>query len=736
MIKIKKIVLENFKSFGGRVEIKLMDKLNLIIGPNGSGKSNVSEAISFVLGIMSKKGLRTEKLAHLIFNGGKNGKPSNYASVKLVFSNEDKIFPVEEDFLEISRKVTQDGSSDYLINGKKSTRTEIINLLDYAGIDPEGFNMVMQGNIAKFVDMSSSDRAEIIKNISGISTYEEKKDKAMKELAQVDEKVKETNILLRERQKHLDELKKEKRVAEQYKSTKDELRETKGRLVFKNLDIKKNELVDIEAKSEELREKVRQKTQEINEYSINIKKLEGNIEEINKNLGLAGAEKKKELDDKLKAIKDEINQLDTNAKSHINEISRIKNRDAQITVNINEFEKETEKIKNDIESYKKDIEKINNELKVYKTDASSNKEITYFEIKSRINELKEQLVEKKSKKDELSNKSEDLNRLKESQEELISKNSMLENVYEKLEAEMNVNSDLALKLEQASNRVNDLRTKLDRLNIKKDIAMHKGGGGLKELLNAKIEGVYGTVAELCKADSRYELPIRVAMASKLMNVVVKDEDTATKCINFLRSNKLGVITFLPLTKIKGSELPKGFRIFEGVIEFAINLIDFDLKYKNIFEYALRDTLIVKDIDSAKKVGIGNVRMVTLNGDLIEKSGSITGGYRTERPVVSINSNVGNESIEALNADLSKIESIRSRISASKTDNDNNIISLREKRASLETEILGLNKIIENLSIKCKGFDGRLLEKLNNEMEALNDELTIKNEQAKDYEKTF
>jgi chromosome segregation protein len=736
MIKIKKIVLENFKSFGGRVEIKFMDKLNLIIGPNGSGKSNVSEAISFVLGIMSKKGLRTEKLSHLIFNGGKNGKPANSASVKIFFSNEDKIFPVEEDFVEISRKVSADGNSDYMINGKKTTRTEILNLLDYAGIDPDGFNMVMQGTIAKFVDMSSMERAEIIKNISGISTYEEKKEKALKELEQVNGKVKETNILLKERQKHLDELRKEKRVAEQFKSTKDELRETKGRLVFKNLDIKKNELDDISKKANELQEKVIIKTKEISEYSLNIKKLEENINEINKNLGIGGAEKKKELDDKIKIIKDEINLLETNLKSHSNEIGRIKNRDAQVSINIIEFEKESQKIKIDIENYKIDIEKINNELKKYKTDSSSNKEISYFEVKSRINELKEQFVEKKSKKDELANKSDDLNRLKESQEELISKNSLLESVYEKLEAEMNSNSDLALKLEQAGNKVNDLKTRIERLNIKNDMAMHTSGRGLKELINAKISGVYGTLASLCKADSRYELPIRVAMASKLMNIVVKDEDVANKCIDFLRSNKLGVITFLPLTKIKGSELPKGFRVFEGVVDFAINLLDFDSKYKNIFEYALRDTLIVNDIDCAKNVGIGTARMVTLSGDLIEKSGSITGGYRAQKPTASISKNSGNESAEALNLELNKIENIKSRLSMSKTDNDNNIISLREKRASLETEINGLNKIIENLAVKCRGFDGKMLERLGNEMEALSDELTIKQEQAKDYEKTF
>ncbi|MDD2678349.1 MAG: chromosome segregation protein SMC [Candidatus Nanoarchaeia archaeon] len=736
MVKIKKIIIENFKSFGGKNEIKFMDNLNLIIGPNGSGKSNISEAISFVLGIMSKKNLRTEKLSHLIFNGGKSGKPANSASVKIVFSNEKKVFPVEEDFVEISRKVNSDGSSDYLINGKKTTRTEILNLLDYAGLSPEGFNMIMQGSIAKFVDMSSFERAEIIKDISGISTYEEKKEKALKELVQVEQKIKETNILLRERQKHLDELKKEKRVAEQFKSAKEELRETKGRLSLKNLDLKKSELGDAEKKRDEFFEKIRKKTSEINELSSKSKILQSSIDALNKNLGLAGAEKKKELDDKIKEVKDEITLLETNSKSHLNEISRIKSRDAQITVNINEYEKEAEKIRQELLDYKKDIEKINNEINKHKADASSNKEINYFEIKSRINEIKGLVVDKKSKRDELKNKSEDLSRLKESQEDLSSKESLLESVYEKLENEMSINSELALKLEQSLSKISELKTSIEKINIKKDIAMSRGGGGLKELLASGIDGIFGTIMDLCKADSRYELPLRIALGPKMMNVVVRDEVVANECVKFLRANKLGVVTFLPLSKIKGYSLPKGLRVHEGVIEFAINLVDFNPKYKNIFEYALKDSLVIKDFECAKKVGIGNARMITLQGDLIEKSGSITGGYRTEKPSASLSTKTGSESIEALSIELSKHESIKSRLSASKTDNDNNIMSLREKRASLETEILNLKKMIEGLVIKCRGFDAKLLERLENEISELDDELVLKNENAKDYEKTF
>ena len=225
--------------------------------------------------------------------------------------------------------------------------------------------------------MSSSERAEIIKDISGISTYEDNKNKALKELEQVNEKVKETNIVLRERQKHLDELKKEKRTAEQYKSTKEELRETKGRLVLKNLDIKRGELSDVGAKIEEQMENIRKKTDSTTELSLDIKKIDEDLSIINKSLGAAGAEKKNELDYKIKGIKDEINLIETNIASHINEIKRIKDRDANIASNILSSQAEAEKLRKDLEDYGAEIEKINDELKKYKADTGSSKEITF-----------------------------------------------------------------------------------------------------------------------------------------------------------------------------------------------------------------------------------------------------------------------------------------------------------------------------------------------------------------------
>ncbi|MBN1923616.1 MAG: chromosome segregation protein SMC [Nanoarchaeota archaeon] len=737
MVHIKKLVIENFKSFGGKNEIKFLDKLNLIIGPNGSGKSNISEAISFVLGRMSKKGLRTEKLSHLVFNGGKSGKPADYAQVKLLFSNEDRIFPLEEDLIEVARRINKDGQSEYRINGKKATRVEVINLLDYVGLSPDGFNMIMQGNIAKFVDMSSVERGQIIEGISGISTYEDKKEKALKELEKVNEKIKETNILLKERLKHLEELKKEKKQAEKFQNTKEQLQLFKGRLVFKRLTDKKEEQKSVEEKMEKLREKIRTNTQNITDYDKRIKLLQEEIKSLNQVLGASGAEKKKELDNKIISIKEENNALEANIKSHNNEIKRIKDRDAQITKNLFDYDKEVEKLESDIKKYDEEIKKLNNELKELRDNSSSQKEVNYFDLKARVNEIKEALLDLRNQEDSLIKKQESFKNYKDYQEDLVNKNSLMNNILSKLEQEMSINSDLALRLENAANKLDTLKMKVERLETQKSMVFQKAGSGLKELMQQNLQGIEGTVSQLCKVNEKYELPIRVAAGRRLLNVVVNNEDTAKKAINFLRENKLGVITFLPLNKIRAVSQQTGYRTINGVIDYLINLIDFNNRYKNIFEYIFQDTLLVENLDVAKKVGVGNVRMVTLQGDLIEKSGAITGGFRREdSSSVKISGKSNDDELNEVQAEISKIKTIYEKLKATKAENDNNIISLREKRASLTTEIKNLNMLIEDLNNKSKGFDVKLLEKIKKEVEALSDELVGKEVNLQKYEKTF
>ena len=196
MIKIKKLVLSGFKSFAKHTELIFGDDFNVVLGPNGSGKSNVLDAMCFVLGRMSSKSLRADKLSHLIYNGGKLKQPASKAEVAVVFDNSSKVFPFPDDEVRLSRIVKPTGNSVYRINNKKATRQEIIELLSAARIDPEGYNIVLQGDVTRFVEMSPEDRRQTIEEIAGISVYEDKKEKALSELEKVGERVKEAEILL------------------------------------------------------------------------------------------------------------------------------------------------------------------------------------------------------------------------------------------------------------------------------------------------------------------------------------------------------------------------------------------------------------------------------------------------------------------------------------------------------------------------------------------------------------
>jgi chromosome segregation protein len=205
---IKKLKLQGFKSFARPTEIVFDKGLNTIIGPNGSGKSNVSDAICFVLGRLSIKSIRAAKAANLIYNGGKNNKPANEARVDMVIDNSDKRIAAGDEIV-ISRIVRRDGQSIYKIDDKTKTRQEVLDLLAQAGIDPYGFNIILQGEISRFVEMRSDERRRIIEDIAGISIYEVRKEKSLKELEKTEGKLKEIEIVLQQRTAYLKNLEKE-----------------------------------------------------------------------------------------------------------------------------------------------------------------------------------------------------------------------------------------------------------------------------------------------------------------------------------------------------------------------------------------------------------------------------------------------------------------------------------------------------------------------------------------------
>src|SRR3989344_3844981 len=286
MTRITKLVMTGFKSFAKRTEIVFDNTFNVVLGPNGSGKSNVLDALCFVLGRASSKSLRAERLQNLIYNGGKLKNPAEKCEVSIFFDNKDKIFALPDETIKISRFIRKNGTSLYKINDKKTTRQELIDLMSSAKIDPEGYNIILQGDIVRFVEMSGEERRMLIEEVAGIGVYEEKKTKALSEIGRVDERLREAEILLAERKTHLKELKDDRDQAIKYKEVNDKLKRQKATLV--HLQLEKKEKI----------------------YEQNVKQSGDEKENIQKTLVVIEAQKKKSADKKaeIQKLNEEIEQ--------------------------------------------------------------------------------------------------------------------------------------------------------------------------------------------------------------------------------------------------------------------------------------------------------------------------------------------------------------------------------------------------------------------------------------------
>ncbi len=392
MVYIKKLVLKGFKSFPKETEISFVNSMNVIVGPNGSGKSNITDAICFVLGRMSIKSLRAAKSANLIFAGTKQHRPAMEASVKLILDNTDKKFSLEEKEIIIERIVRSSGQSIYKINNKTKTRQEVLELLGQAGIDPYGFNIVLQGEINNIIRMSGEERRKVIEEVAGISVYEVRKEKSLRELEKTEEKLKQVGVTLRERATYLRNLEEERKQALKYKKLKEDIERYKASIIKRRLKEKEKELSNF---TKQLEDKEKKKEDEKgNEARITkkIHELEGEIEKINSQIQTSSGKEQDELNREISDLRAELAGLDVRKENNENRLEELLSR--------------KDKIKSNLETLKQDIEKLRKE---FPTQAKKQKELeekkeqleqiekereTYYTIKEKLNTVKEKLKDK------------------------------------------------------------------------------------------------------------------------------------------------------------------------------------------------------------------------------------------------------------------------------------------------------------------------------------------------------
>ncbi len=278
------MVMHGFKSFARRTEILFEDAINVIVGPNGSGKSNITDALCFVLGRLSIKSIRAAKAANLIFSGNKTYKGSSEASVELVFDNSDKTFAIDSNEVIIKRTVRKNGQSIYKINNQTKTRQELLELLSQAGVDPNGFNIVLQGEIQSLVNATAEERRKIIEEVAGISIYETRKNKSLRELEKTEEKLKEVSAVLRERSSYLKNLEKERQEALSYQKLEGTIKKCKATLIARAMKEKEKEIMEVGKKIEDYVIEIEKLKNSLHERSLGVDELQNKIVVINKKI--------------------------------------------------------------------------------------------------------------------------------------------------------------------------------------------------------------------------------------------------------------------------------------------------------------------------------------------------------------------------------------------------------------------------------------------------------------------
>jgi chromosome segregation protein len=757
MTKINRITAHGFKSFAHKTEIPFTDNFNCILGPNGSGKSNVGDAICFVLGRLSAKSMRVEKASNLVFNGGKSKKAASEASVEIAFSNKNKEFPHEAEEIAISRTISNDGSSVYRLNGKKKTRTEILDFLSTAKINPEGYNIILQGDITRFVDMSPMERRKIIEEISDISIYEDKKHKALLELQKVEDKLNNATIILQERKTHLKELKKDRDQALKYKEIRDKIDSYKATRVHLQIEEKEKLKQQYEKEMGTSQEQITGAEKEINTLKNKISDAKQRITKINQEIEHKGEKEQvavhKELEDlkiqlakdktRISTLKDEINKIQQRKDQFQRELKELEDKSSssvkekkELQQRISQTQKELQDIEKSIGDFKKKHKiETSQELEKEIEDKDKLIEQKQDEVQQLRQKQQELLREKDKLEFSLQGIEEKIKKVKEIEtqskdqlRELQQKKTDFKSSTLRLNQCLDQDSSFASQLSNARKKLVDLQERQSKLSAKSRSVQAElmGNKALSSILEnkKKFKGVHGTISELGQVNRKYSLALESSAGGRMQNLVVDNESTAAECIQFLKNNKLGSASFIPLNKIRAQEISpedKKLSKLPGVHDFALNLVSFKPEYKRAFEFVFGNTLVVDDVNTSIKVGINRIKMTTLDGDVAEASGAMRGGFTTRRAAGGFLEKDSLEELEKVETEISDTESMISNLEMKRGGNEQEISSLRNKKSELEADIIKLEKTL-HLDTNDLDASAELKKELAKKLKVVDDEL--------------
>ena len=662
---LKSIEVQGFKSFANRLVFEFHNGITGIVGPNGSGKSNIGDAVRWVLGEQSAKQLRGGKMEDVIFAGTELRKPVSYASVAITIDNSDHALPVDFDQVTITRKVFRSGESEYLMNGSACRLRDINELFYDTGIGKEGYSIIGQGQIDRILSGKPEERRELFDEAAGIVKFKRRKAAAQKKLDDESQNLVRVNDILAELEKQVGPLEHQAEKAKEYLKLKEELKKNDVNLFLIESDEFKEELAKVNetfsiadaelkaAKAEfeksgaeyeaneerlsSLNHTIEENSSIANQAEIDKNRLSSQIELLNEQIKSVLASDE-QLNKRLDSIKERLLDSDDEKKRLISERFKLTDR-------LDEMKAECEEADNIVKSLTESIAELEENVENGKDDVIDNlnergqikaklqRNVTLLEqVNIRKSELTRKLINCKSEED---TQKQSLDSLK---KQLSDVRADISSINEKLsyrEKNQLLIRDTINKYNTDINNLNRIvMGESSRLESLKNITERYDGYGnsIRKVMEQKEKnkGIIGVVADIIKTKKQYETAIETALGGTIQNIVTDNEETAKGLITFLKQNKFGRATFLPLSAISGRDIKVDNTLAneKGAIGFANQLIECDSEFYELARYLLGRILVVDNIDNALAIARRHnhsVRIVTLEGDMLSPGGSMSGG---------------------------------------------------------------------------------------------------------------
>ena len=749
---LKKIEIHGFKSFANKIVFDFHDGITGIVGPNGSGKSNVADAVRWVLGEQRIKQLRGASMQDVIFSGTELRKPLGFAYVAITLDNSDHSLAIDFEEVTVSRRIYRSGESEYMINGAVCRLKDVNELFYDTGIGKEGYSIIGQGQIDKILSGKPEERRELFDEAAGIVKFKRRKNTAQKKLEDEKQNLVRVNDILAELEKQIGPLERQSEKAKIYLKKKEELktldvnmflvenRHLKEQLdeVLKKYQIAsddleetntryeniKNEYDAIQNELEQLEESILTARNALSDTSVMRGKLEGEINVLKEQIHSAEGNEE-HFRARRQTIEGQIAEKEADRDSILKEKKQF---DDELTV----IEKKREEARTLLETLQSKIEECNNNIEAGKNSIieALNERAT---IKSKIGRFDTMLEQANIKKAELNSR---LLRAKSDEAEQKAELAKLEADFDKINEGICALNDKVTLLEEKNTGFSDILSEKDQKLRDTQVLYHQGKTKLESITNLteryegygnsirkvmeqkeKNAGIIGVVADIVKVEEKYETAIETALGGNIQNIVTDDEETAKKMIGFLKKNKFGRATFLPLTSITNPQEFKTPEVLKekGVIGMADELVKTEKRYKNVAKAMLGRIVVVDNVDNAVKIARKfdyGVRMVTIEGELLVPGGAISGGafknnsnlLGRRREIDELEKKV-KEYLKTIDQLLDEIEKTKEERIALRKELEQTKAELQEQFIAQNTARLNVINAEEKMNETGKGFDG-------------------------------